>query len=216
VTSLDPSAYAASRPSMQAILNEQATTFHALNNAAFNVSLPTAGYTIDPLYAAFGTDMDVADAGINYASVNLPFALGDTDDHKFDRAAGWTFDPTIFSAPFFAGSGFVGVKYLQSPTGPGEIQLYSNTENGGFFGDPQNTTQLYRYLSGNISTAAGDAPCNTGDPTVTNICYVNNSRPFDMRFFQSSTPLSLPAGGFGSIVVAYIFAAPVDGVCAPP
>ncbi len=31
------------------------------------------------------------------------------------RAAGWTFDPTIFSPPFFAGSGFVGVKYLKSP-----------------------------------------------------------------------------------------------------
>ena len=153
---------------------------------------------------------------MNYASVNLPFALGDTYDHTFDRAAGWTFDPTIFSAPFFAGSGFVGVKYLQSPTGPGEIQLYGNTENAGFFGDPQNTTQLYRYLSGNISTAAGDAPCNTGNPTVTRICYVNNSRPFDMRFFQSSTPLSLGAGEFGSIVVAYIFAAPVANadVCA--
>ena len=30
-----------------------------------------------------------------------------------------------------------------------------------------------------------------------------------MRFFQSSTGLSLPPGGQGSIVVAYIFAAPV-------
>jgi hypothetical protein len=224
VTSLDPLAYGTMRPAMSSIMQEQATSFHALNNAGFNVTLPVGGYTIDPLYAAFATDMDVADAGTNYASVNLPFALGDTYDRTFGRFAGWTFDPAIFSAPFFAGSGFVGVKYLSSPAatgattyaGPGEIQLFGNTENGGFFGDPQNTTQLYRYLSGNISTAAGDAPCNTGDPTVTRICYVNNSRPFDMRFFQSSTPLALPAGGYGSIVVAYVFAAPVDGICAPP
>ena len=30
-----------------------------------------------------------------------------------------------------------------------------------------------------------------------------------MRFFQSSGPLTLAPGEFGSIVVAYIFAAPV-------
>ena len=217
VTSTNPSAYTGSRTSMGSILLQQGQQFHALNNAAFGVTLPTDGYTIDPLFAAFGTDMDVAQAGVNYASVNLPFALGDTYDHTFGQSAGWTFDPTIFSPPFFAGSGFVGVKYLRSPTGPGEIQLYSNTENGGPFGDAQNTTQLYRYLSGQISTAAGDAPCNTGDPTVTRICYLNNTRPFDMRFFQSSTPLSLGPGEFGSIVVAYIFAAPVsDPSCAPP
>ena len=83
--------------------------------------------------------------------------------------------------------------------------------------DPQNTIQLWRYLSGNMSVAAGDQPCNTGVPSVTRICFVNNTSPQDMRFFQSSTALTLPPGGFGSIVVAYIFAAPVtDAACAPP
>ena len=33
----------------------------------------------------------------------------------------------------------------------------------GAFDDPSNVTQLYRYLSNNISVAAGDAACNTGD-----------------------------------------------------
>ena len=38
-----------------------------------------------------------------------------------------------------------------------------------------------------------------------------------MRFFQSSGPLDLAPGGFGSIVVAYIFAAPVaSGGCPGP
>ncbi len=211
VSSLNDADYAAQniRPSMRSILVEQAQEFHSRNNAAFGVTLPTAGYTIDPLFAAFGTDMDVASAGTNWAGVILPFALGTTYDGEFDRFQGWTFDPAIFSSPFFAGSGFVGVKYLKSPTGAGEIQLYSNTENGGQFGDPQNALQLFRYLSGQLSIPAGDEPCNSGNPALSRICYLNNSRHFDMRFFQSSTPLSLAPGGLGTIVTGYIFAAPV-------
>ena len=43
---------------------------------------------------------------------------------------------------------------------------------------------------------------------------MNISSPADMRFFQSSGPVDLPPGGFGTIVVAYIFAAPVaSGGC---
>jgi hypothetical protein len=140
--------------------------------------------------------------------------------HDFSPSDGWTFDPAIFSPPFFSGSGFVGVKYLKSPVVNGAevgLTLFSNTINGGAFDDAQNTTQLFRYLSNNISTAAGDAPCNTGDPQVTKICFVNNTAPDDMRFFQSSGPLNLAPGQFGSIVVAYIFAAPViTGSCTGP
>ena len=125
----------------------------------------------------------------------------------------WTFDAAIFAPPFFAGAGFAGIKYLKSPTGPGAIQLFSNTVNGspfaGAFNDPQNTIQLWRYLSGNISVPAGDQACNTGDPAVTRHLLDQQHPPADMRFFQSSTGLTLAPGGQGSIVVAYIFAAPV-------
>lgn len=210
ITSTNPGDYVGIRPAMRDILLDAAANFHAENNAAFNVTIPSGGYTIENLYAAFATDMDVADAGVNYASVSLPFALGYTYVRDFTGTASWTFPATIFTTPtFFAGSGFAGVKYLKSPTGPGAIQLYSNTINGGAFNDPQNTIQLYRYLSGNISVPAGDAPCNTGNPTITRICYINNAAANDMRFFQSSTALTLPPGGQGSIVVAYIFAPPV-------
>ncbi|HET9295246.1 MAG TPA: hypothetical protein VFO06_13215, partial [Gemmatimonadales bacterium] len=200
---------------------EKAEEFHAENNAAFGIDLPDGGYTITNMFAAFATDMDVASAGVNYASVNLPFALGYTYDRTFSRFSGWQFPPDIFGAPFFPGSGFAGIKYLKSPVGAGAIQLYSNTINGapfpGAVNDPQNTIQLWRYLSGNMNVAAGDQPCNTGVPSVTRICFINNTSPQDMRFFQSSTALTLPPGGFGSIVVAYIFAAPVtDAGCAPP
>ena len=45
----------------------------------------------------------------------------------------------------------MGVKYLRSPTGAGEIQLFSNTINAATgFRDPANVFQLFRYLSGNL------------------------------------------------------------------
>ncbi|HJS47631.1 MAG TPA: T9SS type A sorting domain-containing protein [Gemmatimonadales bacterium] len=216
VTSRNPADYATVRPEIRDILLAQAQVFAERNSATFGVTIPEGGYLIDPLYAAFGTDHDVAEAGINYASVNLPFALGYTYDQSFYGPTavsdlGWSFDPGIFSEPFFAGPGFTGVKYLKSPdplAAAGSIQLYSNTINGGAFGDAQNTTQLFRYLSGNISTAAGDAPC-TYNPVLDRICFLNNASAADMRFFQSSTGFDLPPGQARSIVVAYIHAAPV-------
>lgn len=219
VTSTVAGDYAAVRPALRSILQTKATEFQALNNARFGVTLPAGGYTITNLFAAFAADMDVAEAGANYSSVNLPFALGYVYENKFDQPAGWTFDPGIFGQPgLFAGSGFIGVKYLSGPTGKGEIQLFSNTVNGspypGAFNDPQNTTQLFRYLSGAVSVPSGDQPCNTGNQALTRICNVNNNSPQDMRFFQSSTALSLAPGAGRSIVVAYIFAAPaLSGQC---
>lgn len=213
VTTTNPADYVNIRPEMQSILLDKAAEFQAKNNATFNVTLPADGYTIDDLYAAFATDMDVAQAGVNYSSVNLPFALGYTYVQNMAGEVSWTFDPNVFAAPFMPGAGFAGVKYLKSPTGPGEIQLFSNTVNGspfsGAFNDPQNAIQLWRYLSGNISVPAGDQPCNTGNPSTSHICWINNTQASDMRFFQSSSGFSLPPGGQGSIVVAYIFAAPV-------
>ncbi len=220
VTAADPAAYASIRPGMRDIAARQGADFQQRNEAAFGVDIPDGGYTISNLFAAFSADMDVAQAGVNYSSVNVPFALGYVYAHDFSGADGWTFDPSIFGPPFFPGSGFVGVKYLKSPIVNGAevgLTLFSNTINQGAFDDAQNTTQLFRYLSNNISTAAGDAACNTGDPRLTHICFVNTTSPADMRFFQSSGPLELAPGAFGSIVVAYIFAAPVaTGSCSGP
>ncbi|MDQ2669150.1 MAG: hypothetical protein M3Y31_00820, partial [Gemmatimonadota bacterium] len=208
VTTTDPAAYTQYDPSLQEILLEKAADFQLLNERAFDVDLPDAGYTITEMYAAFAADNDVANAGANYSSVNLPFALGYTYEHTFTRQEdlGWIFPADIFGDPFFPGAGFIGMKYLKSPTGAGEIQLYSNTLNSATgFRDPQNTSQLFRYLSGNISTAAGDQPCNVADPRV---CFIAPSAA-DTRFFQSSTALELAPGGSGTIVIAYIMAAPV-------
>ena len=131
-----------------------------------------------------GKVSDVAESGSNYASVNVPFSLGYTYENTFSGTDEWTFDPGIFAAPFFPGSGFAGVKYLKSPVIDGAevgLTLFSNTINGGAFDDASNSVQLFRYLSNNISTAAGDAACNTGNPQVTKICYVNTGQPDDWK-----------------------------------
>jgi hypothetical protein len=73
---------------------------------------------------------------------------------------------------------------------------------------------MYRYLSGELLPT--DGRCNTGDPRQSHICYINNTRPWDIRFFQSATPVTLPPGAFASVVVAIMFAAPVEGICTPP
>jgi hypothetical protein len=209
VTSSDPTVYSNVRPEIRDIVAQAGSDFQRRNEAAFGVQIPDEGYRLDSLFAAFGADMDVASAGANYCSVNLPFALGYCYEHTFGQEPGWQFDPGIFGAPFFPGNGFVGVKYLRSPSGPGEIQLFSNTINSATgFRDPLDVFALFRYLSGTVSTAAGDQPCNQGNPLQTRICFINPTFA-DARFYQSSTALTLEPGQFGSIVVAYIFAAPV-------
>jgi hypothetical protein len=219
VTTTNPADYVNIRPEMQAILLDKAQEFQAKNNATFGVTLPTGGYTIDDLYAAFGTDMDVASAGTNYSSVNLPFALGYTYVQSFAGEVSWTFDPSLFAPPFMPGAGFAGIKYLKSPTGPGEIQLFSNTVNGtpfpGAFNDPQNATQLWRYLSGNISVPAGDQACNTGDPTggcpaPGAACGGGNVKPGNPTILGDPT---LMAGGVNLVdsISGYISATDLDG-----
>lgn len=210
VTTSNPAAYAHYRDGLRELLIEQAQLFQSRNNATFNVTLPADGYTIDPFYAAFAADPDVTDqAGRNFASVNMPFAMSFTYHADFPRQAGWTFPPDINGPPFFPGVGFVGIKYLKSATGEGEIALFSNTCNGcGQFNDPPNTTLLYKILSGNV-TAADGYQCNQGDVTETRICWIRDAAPADVRVVQSSTALALEAGQSASIVVSYIHAAPV-------
>jgi hypothetical protein len=223
ITSADPNDYLSIRPGMREVMQELGVRFQSLNNAAFGVTIPTGGYSIENFYANFAADMDVtADAGENYSSVNLPFAMGYVYHDLFRGTdGGFVLPPDMGSAPFLNGYGFVGVKYLRSPVvdpdGPGGplpaaevgIKLFSNTVNGGLFNDPRDAAQLFRYLSGNINQALGDGGCNNGNPFLTRICYIKQDGHADMRFFQSSGPFTLAPGEFGSIVVGYVFASAV-------
>jgi hypothetical protein len=208
------------------ILQPLGQRFQQLNNAKFGITIPTGGYTIRDMFVTFAADMDVGDADLDFASVNIPFSLGFAYQHNFAQPSGYVFDPGIFGDPFFPGVGFVGVKYLRSPIDPATglevgLKLYSNTSRATAFQDPNDVVQLYRYSTGNIDPGLGDDTCNVGDVNVTHICFINGYKgsgaPADMRFFQSSGPVTIPPGGSGSVVVAYIFAPPVKtGTCPGP
>ncbi|MBA2304817.1 MAG: hypothetical protein H0W08_19585 [Acidobacteria bacterium] len=212
ITSTRAADYVGVRPAMREILLEKAREFQELNNAASGFTLPPEGYPITDMHVAFAADMDIGDFRSDYASVNLPFALGYAYLHDFSQPDDWTFDAEIFAPPFFPGAGIGGIKYLQSPrdslgreVGVTVLGAFSSDLNQ----DPASSVQLYRYLTGRPDPAVGDPPCNAGDPKLTHICFINKGPPGDMRFFQATGPLTLPPGGFESVVVAYVFAAPV-------
>ncbi len=211
ITASDPAAYAGLLDADT--LASLGARFQLLNESAFGVSIPDAGYTITNMYASFSMDADVSDAAReNYSTAFIPFNMGTAFKSNW-YAEEMLFPASIFSAPFAAAPGIVGVKYLRSPiVGGAEVGLtmFSNTINGGQFDDAQNATQLWRYLSAQLNPTAGDAPCNAPlAPSVGKVCFVSQAAD-DIRFFQSSGPLNLAPGETKIIVVAYITAAPVD------
>jgi hypothetical protein len=217
ITSTREQDYTLAREAMRPILLEQARSFQSRNEAAFGIDIPEGGYTLQDVFMNFGADQDVTPAaGANYATFNNHFNMAITYHEVFNPAPGNSFDPAIHGPPFLPGPGFVGTKYLRSPILPSGAEsgtvLAGMTTNRGSFPDPASTAQLYRYLSGNLNPAV-DPQCNTGNPVQTRLCFVN-PQPSDARTFQASGPLQLPPGSQATIVVAYIFAAPLGtGKC---
>jgi hypothetical protein len=203
-----------------AIRNEIAAfgaEFQDLNEQRFAVQIPDGGYSMTDLFAAFAMDADVAVFRDNYSTAVLPFNLGMVYSGTFLPEVGWQFPSDLFGTPFFPGSGFVGVKYLRSPTNQTGQQIgltmFSNTTNSTAFPDPQGVKQLYRYLSGFLGPT--DPPCSPFSNPVTarqrRLCFLAQSKD-DARFYQSSGPFVLPPGESRTIVVAYLMAAPTDVV----
>ena len=182
--------------------------FQALNKQKYKFTLPADGYTLTSVFAAEGMDADVALFSDNYATAFLPFNLGTIYNGRFVGSAGWVFPADIFGPPFAAAVGFIGVKFLKSPTG---LSMFSMTVNSAtVFPDPFGVNELYRYLSGRLE-GSGRVCSPYTDPAIARarkICFLNQQLS-DSRFFQSSGPFTLPAGEARSIVVAYINAAPV-------
>jgi hypothetical protein len=215
VTARNPAAYAGLDPSIRNEVAAIGAQFQDLNETKFGINIPDNGYTLTSLYAAFGMDADVAVFDHNYSTAFLPFNIGSTYAGDFLPEVGWTFPNTIFGAPFFAGPGFVGVKYLKSPeSSPGVevgLTMFSNNTNGGAFPDAVGDHLLYRRLSGFLGPA--DVQCNSSsNPAVARqlrLCYLAQTRA-DSRFYQASGPFSLAPGQSATIVVAYIHAAPVQ------
>ncbi len=216
VTARTASVYAGLDPAIQGEIAAVGADFQNRNEARFGLDIPDAGYTITNTYAAFFADMDVGDAGVNHSTAVLPFSLGNTYKSDFLEPS-WLFPADIFGAPFVPSPGFIGVKYLKSPLDAlgNEVGLtiFSNTVNAATgYPDPVGVIQLFRYLSGTSSPAAGDNPCTfQGQQLTRKFCYLDQQFR-DIRFFQSSGPLTLAPGESQTIVVAYIFAAPTAAV----
>jgi hypothetical protein len=202
------------RPEIAAI----GAKFKGLNDQHYGVTIPADGYDITNAFLAFFEDCDVGvNSGSNYSTANFVFNMGFCWKSDFnDPPPAFTYPPDIFSAPLFAGVGFTGVKYLRSPLGNNGkelgLTLFSNTGNptssgGAGYIDPRGGKQLYRYLSGTSSPAAGDNSCtNQGQQLAKRFCFLFQ-QPVDTRFFMSSGPFTLPAGESRTIVVAYVMAA---------
>lgn len=216
VTASNPAVYSGIDPDIQAQIAAVGANYQALNEAKYGFNLPDNGYPITNMFAAFFADMDVGDAGLNYATAVVPFAMGLTYKSNF-LEPNWVFPADIFGAPFVPSPGFIGVKYLRSPNDalgqPIGLSMFSNTLNSGTgYPDPVGVKQLFRYLSGGSSPAAGDNPCTfQGQQLVLHFCFVAQNFA-DARFFQSSGPMTLNPGEAQTIVVAYIFAAPTPVV----
>ena len=190
--------------------------FQDLNESKFKIDIPDGGYTIDSMYAAQAMDADVAVFNQNYATAIVPFNIGLEYTGTFLGDVGWQFPPDVFGPPFAAATGFIGIKYLKSPTDATGKQvgltMFSQQLNSATgFPDPVGVRQLFRYLSGFLGPS--DNPCNPNDIGANirarRYCFLGQNQG-DARFYQASGPFSLPPGEAKSIVVAYINAAPVN------
>ena len=203
-------------PALQSEIAAIGTQFKSLNDQRYGISIPADGYAISSTFLAFFEDCDVGvNSASNYATANFVFNLSFCYKSDWSEPT-WTFPSDIFSGQLFVGPGFTGVKYLKSPLGnSGQelgLTLFSNTGNptssgGAGYIDARGGKQLYRYLSGTSSPAAGDGDCtNQGNQLVLRYCFLFQT-PVDARFFMSSGPFTLPAGESRTIVVAYVQAA---------
>jgi hypothetical protein len=211
ITASNAAVYADLDPAVRDEIAAIGSRYQSQIQTTLGVDLPDDGYTIEQTYAAFTMDPDVGDAAANYSTAVLPFSLAIA--YKSDwLESGWVFPPDIFGTPFAPAPGFVGVKYLKSPADPvtGEqfgLTMFSNTRNAATaFPDPVGVTQLWRYLSGKVSPAAGDNPCSVTNPVERRVCF-QDAESVDTRFYLSSGPFTLAPGQVFTIVVAYVHAA---------
>ncbi|MGH7674845.1 MAG: hypothetical protein ACREMV_06180 [Gemmatimonadales bacterium] len=217
VTASDPAVYANATvpPQVRADLAALGARFQAMNEARFGVAIPAGGYALEDAYVAIAMDPDVARFQHNYATAVLPFHMGVGYTGDFLPEVGWTFPLDAFGAPFLAAPGFVGAKFVRSampsPGVDAGLTMFSMLGISGAFPHTQGVNLLYRRLSGFLGP--GDLQCNPfTDPVVARIrraCWLGQVQR-DAIFYQATGPLDLPPGEARTIVVAYVFAAPLD------
>ena len=171
------------RPAMRPSCVDKAPDFQAENNATVQraTSRPAATRSTASSRPS-RADMDVANAGTNYSSVNLPFALGYCYDAHVRRArSAWTLRPDDLRRAVLRR---LRLRGRQVPPEPDRRRARSscsrNTINGSPFPAPSttraNAVQLYRYLSGTSRGRPATSPATRATRRVTHICF-NNTQP---------------------------------------
>ena len=226
ITATDPAAYAGLAspdsggysPSDITEIVSIAQRFHDNALATYGVNIPAGGYTFHNTYAAIFQDPDLGfQNDHNYSSAVLPFNLSAVMKSNYSEPQ-WSYPGYLFgtpATPFAVAPGFEAVRYLRSPVNPATgrqfgITVFGNSINAaGGMPDAVGVWQMYRYLSGTNSAAAGDALCNAKEPAAISHTCTSWQSPADTRFYMSSGPFDLAPGSSAVIAIAMIFAAPV-------
>jgi hypothetical protein len=210
VTARTASAYA--NPTIPAELQSEIAAvgrvFQDSIEGALGVSIPDGGFAFDSMYVQLGMDHDVAAFNRNYGTASVPFGMGIGYTGTFLPEIGWMLPPDPFGAPPFAAApGLLGTRFLKTPA---PFAMFTNTTGGGTFPDPVGVALLWRRMSGNLLPT--DTQCSFTDPAVArarHVCYLAQTQT-DSRYQMSTGPLSLAPGEATTLVLAYIFAPPLD------
>jgi len=219
ISASDPGAYGGLDPAIQGEIAEIGASWVARTESRLGVDLPPSGYRVDSLYVGLAMDPDV---GVNFSTNNasavLPFETS-VAYHSVFTEPRWSYPPGYAMPPFGPYPGFVGAALLRTPAAQGTVQapgltLFSTTTGSARFPYPVGVAQLWRYLSGNLSQAEGDPPCDFNPPKERRLCVLVQN-PHDTRFYQSTGSFSLEPGESATVVMAYVFAWPVASAIEP-
>lgn len=213
VSAADAGAYDALDPATAVAMAEFGQRFQRGVEQALDVDLPDGGYRLDSLYLGLHVDPDVDDASNNYSTAVLPFDAAAGYMSRFQSSA-QRLPPALFAPPFAYAPGFAGAAFLATPGGDGSgraprLTMFTNfTGSAAGFPDPVGVSQLWRVLSGRVTAAAGDNPCDLPNPVAHRLCVLLQEAR-DTRFTISSGPVSLDPGARATFVIAYPFAGAV-------
>jgi hypothetical protein len=222
VTAAGPAAYASLDPAVRDEIAGLGRLFQDSVESALGVAIPDGGYRLAQVYAGLFMDPDVGDAGSDYSSALLPFNMTAAYESDFRGLRWYAYPPEIFGAPFVRGPGFVGVRYLRSPaepvTGAGHLLTMFSNNTGAATGwpDARGVSQLWRYLSGNLSRypVGPDNACWVVNPIQRRLCALVQAA-VDTRYYAASGPFTLAPGEVRTIVLAYVHAAAPAAVVGP-